>query len=106
MLIATAQRGAVLQTLLGVLAKANESLEFVQKNLNDYLEARAIIFAPLHTSMENPYRSRCFSSSPRSRRQTKRAAFARFYFLSNDELIEILSQTKDPLAVQARAELS
>lgn len=55
--------------LLGRFQASNQSLDEIQKSLENYLE-------------------------------TKRSAFPRFYFLSNDELLEILSQTRNAQAVQ------
>ncbi|KAK3247052.1 hypothetical protein CYMTET_43439 [Cymbomonas tetramitiformis] len=54
---------------LEIFQKSGETLDKIQKNLEDYLE-------------------------------TKRMSFPRFYFLSNDELLEILAQTKNVQAVQ------
>mmetsp|Transcript_3151 Transcript_3151/g.13662 ORF Transcript_3151/g.13662 Transcript_3151/m.13662 type:complete len:4229 (-) Transcript_3151:2367-15053(-) len=64
-----AMRAATTPGYLEKFQKANETLDFIQKNLEEYLE-------------------------------TKRMGFPRFYFLSNDELLEILAETKNVQAVQ------
>ncbi|KPA79969.1 putative dynein heavy chain [Leptomonas pyrrhocoris] len=54
---------------LALLRENNNTLEIVERGLNQYLE-------------------------------NKRASFARFYFLSDDELLTILSEARDPQKIQ------
>eukprot|EP01105_Mastigella_eilhardi_P018534 TRINITY_DN42_c0_g2_i2.p1 TRINITY_DN42_c0_g2~~TRINITY_DN42_c0_g2_i2.p1 ORF type:complete len:4316 (+),score=1161.39 TRINITY_DN42_c0_g2_i2:1869-12950(+) len=57
-----------------------------KKTLNDLVECHKL-FELIHSGLTEYL-------------ATKQAAFPRFYFLSKKELLEILSQTKDPTAVQ------
>jgi dynein heavy chain, axonemal len=65
---------------------------------------RAIDFLPREKLLERWRESNTFLDLVQKRLsqylETKRAAFARFYFLSDAELLDILSSTKDPRAVQ------
>ena len=65
----TAYKAAHLDGALELLVQMDDTLDRIQKSLDEYLE-------------------------------TKRQGFARFYFISNDDLLDILGQARDPTAVQ------
>ena len=65
----TAYKATHLDGVLELLTQMDDTLDRIQKSLDEYLE-------------------------------TKRQAFPRFYFISNDDLLEILGQARDPVAVQ------
>jgi dynein heavy chain len=58
-------RALIVKNFLPLLFDLNRQFEIIQKNLNQFLEA-------------------------------KRGQFPRFYFLSNEDLLEIIGQSKDP----------
>lgn len=90
------------QRLLDSLRDCNKLLDMVQKGLSEYLETKRGAFprwappgpCPLSVSTHGTGAHRLPDLLPHP------CSAGRFYFLSDDELLEILSQTKDPTAVQ------
>ena len=64
-----AYRALIVKGFINILQELSRKLEFIEKNLNQFLEG-------------------------------KRVQFPRFFFLSNDDLLEIIGQAKDPEPIQ------
>lgn len=77
--------------LLDELREAFAILEDIQKGLHDYLEKKRIFFSRLYND---------FSLFDEKLSDLRIIQMFRFYFLSNDELLEILSKTKEPERIQ------
>jgi len=80
---------------------SNQKLYLV---IDQYIFAQVILICPDNRLLENLREcNRLLEQVQKGLSEyleTKRNSFPRFYFLSDDELLEILSQTKDPTAVQ------
>lgn len=90
--------------LLDILQNNNALLEQIQKCLEAYLESKRVVF-PRYLLYSSNTRAHCFSSEFDlflccAMTWLPFFGWLRFYFLSNDELLEILAQTRNPQAVQ------
>ena len=74
-------------TLKTLKDTGNAYKSFTHPGLLDTLQKAGAILDKVQNSLEDYL-------------EKKRMAFPRFYFLSNDELLEIMAQTRDPKAVQ------
>lgn len=88
------------ENMLEILNESNTVLDEIQKGLNDYLEKKRLFFPRyvigvctlMFGSASIEFNARALS--------TNLCSVHRFFFLSNNELLEILSETKEPLRVQ------
>ncbi|KAJ8964394.1 hypothetical protein NQ317_006775 [Molorchus minor] len=98
------------KNMLGLLKENNRLLDDIQKGLNDYLEKK-LVFPQIYRELGPLIAVQikcallfgCCFFVPRylyDHSISRTALCSRFFFLSNDELLEILSETKDPLRVQ------
>ncbi|XP_052130864.1 dynein axonemal heavy chain 3 [Frankliniella occidentalis] len=83
--------------MLELLRENNVLLEEIQKGLNDYLEKKRLFFPRLVPCIFFIF---LFNYIICLHKLFYLKKICRFFFLSNDELLEILSETKDPMRVQ------